>query len=385
MLAVSPLARLRPGHRAFALALVLGGVEACSRGAAPPAAPPVPVRVALAERRSVPVELDAIGTVTPVADVAVKSQLEGAIAKVHFSEGQEVKPGDPLFTIDPRSFDAALAQAQANLTRDRAQAERSRVDAERQAKLFSQGVASQQVLDTVRTQASVDAGAVRAGEATVRKAELDLEHTRIDAPIGGRIGGLLVHEGDVVKANETTLVTLNQIAPIDVRFTVPEQQLPAVQAALAAGTVPVTAHPGGSPAAARDRAARVRRQRRRPHHRHDRAQGALRERTAAPLAGRSTSTWSCRSGRGSTPSWCPSRRCRPARTATLVFVVGADDKAQVRKVRVDLTHRGSTVIAEGIEPGERVVVDGQLRLSPGAAVTVDEAPARVAGQQDGRS
>ena len=219
----------------------------------------------------------------------------------------------------------------------------------------------------------------------MRKAELDLEHTRIDAPIGGRIGGLLVHEGDVVKANDTTLVTLNQIAPIDVRFTVPEQRLPAVQAALAAGTVPVTAHPGGSPE-------------RRPRPgsscssttpstappARSRSRGA--SRTRSGTSGRaSTSTWSCSIGTRVDAVVVPEQAVQAGQDGDIVFVVGADDKAQVRKVRVDLTHRGSTVIAEGIEPGERVVVDGQLRLSPGAVVTVDEAPARVAGQQDGHS
>jgi multidrug efflux system membrane fusion protein len=342
------------------------------------------VRIALAERRSVPVELDAIGTVTPVADVAVKSQIEGKIAQVHFREGQEVKPGDALFTIDPRSFEAALAQAQANLTRDRAQAERSRVDAERQAKLFAQGVASQQVVDTVRTQANVDAGAVRAGEAAVRGAELDLEHTRIDAPIGGRVGSLLVHEGDVVKANDTELVALNQIAPIDVRFTVPEQQLPAVQAALAAGAVPVAARPGGSAGAPEtgqlvfvDNAV-------------DRTTGTIALKARFENAERHL--WPgqyvdvvMQIGTRADAVVVPEQAVQAGQDGALVFVIGADDKAQVRKVRVDLTHRGQSVIAEGIEPGDRVVVDGQLRLSPGAAVTVEEAPARVAGQPDGRS
>ena len=184
----------------------------------------------------------------------------------------------------------------------------------------------------------------------MRKAELDLEHTRIDAPIGGRIGGLLVHEGDVVKANETTLVTLNQIAPIDVRFTVPEQQLPAVQAALAAGTVPVTAHPGGSPEPPEtgqlvfvDNAV-------------DRTTGTI------ALKGRFENAqrhlWPgeyvdvvMQIGTRVDAVVVPERAVQAGQDGDIVFVVGADDKAQVRKVRVDLTHRGSTVIAEGIEPG----------------------------------
>jgi multidrug efflux system membrane fusion protein len=295
-----------------------------------------------------------------------------------------VRPGDLLFTIDPRPFEAALAQAQANLARDRAQAQRSRVDAERQTKLFSEGVASQQVVDTVRTQASVDAGAVRAGEAQVRKAELDLEYTRIEAPIGGRIGSLLVHEGDVVKANDTTLVTLNQIAPIDVRFTVPEQQLPAVQAALAAGPVPVSARPGGSSEPPErgelgfvDNAV-------------DRTTGTIALKARFDNADRHL--WPgqyvdvvMQIGTRENAVVVPEQAVQAGQDGSLVFVVGADGKAQVRQVRVDLTRRGTTVIAEGVAPGERVVVDGQLRLSPGSAVTIEQTPPRVAGEADGRS
>jgi multidrug efflux pump subunit AcrA (membrane-fusion protein) len=137
------LATMRGRQGPVVLAALLAAVAGCSRSAGPPPASPVP-------------------------------QIDGSIAAVHFAEGREVAPGDALFTIDPRPFEAGVAQARANLARDRAQAERSRVDAERQAKLFAQGVASQQVVDTFRTQARLAEDAVEAGEAALRRAELDL-------------------------------------------------------------------------------------------------------------------------------------------------------------------------------------------------------------------
>ena len=372
------------GLRRLAVLLAsAAALQGCSRSEGPPTPPPVPVRVAVAERRSVPIELDAIGIVTPVADVLVKPRIDGAIAKVHFVEGQEVKVGDPLFTIDPRPFEAALEQAKANLARDRAQSERSRVDTERQAQLFSQGATSQQTLDTFGTQARVAAGGERAGEATVRKAELDLEHTRIVAPIAGRLGTLLAHEGDVVKANETQLVTLNQIAPIDVRFTVPEQQLPDVQAALAAGPLRVSAHAGGSSAAPEtgelvfiDNSI-------------DRATGTI------ALKGRFENAerrlWPgqyvdvvLHVGERNDAIVVPDQAVQAGQDSQLVFVVDDQEKAQVRRVHVDFARGGSTVLLDGVTPGERVVTDGQLRLAPGAPVRIDAAPVPVAGQPEPR-
>lgn len=378
--------RRPPALRSPLAALALLGLLApgCSRPEAAPAPAPVPVRVATVERRDVPIEVDAIGTVTPVSQVTVRSRVEGAVASVAVREGQQVEPGDLLFTLDPRPFEAALAQARANLARARAQAEKSRADLARQSKLLAAGVVSRQAYDSFRTQSRADAKVVDADEAAVRASKLDLGYTRILAPIRGRAGSLLVHEGDAVKANETALIELNQIAPIDVRFTVPETELPAIQAAIAAGAVPVHARPGGSAAPA--------------------AAGTLHfvDNTVDPATGtialkarfdnEDLHLWPgqfvdvvVRLGERRNATVVPEQAVQPGQDGPIAFVVDPHDHAQVRKVGVDFSRGGETVVTRGLEPGERVVVDGQLRLHPDAVVQVEEGPAELARAPDAHS
>jgi len=350
------------------MAAVVLGPLAC-RQAPPPKPPPPPVRVAAAALKTVPIELSAVGIVDPVSTVEVKSQVEGSVAKVHFAEGQEVQAGDPLFTIDPRPFEAALAQARANLARDAAQASLARAEAERQAKLFNQGVASKQQFDTYRTRADVDAGAARAGEASVRKAELDLEHTLLRAPLRGRAGSLNVHEGSVAKPNDTVLVTLRQIAPIDVRFSIPEQQLPSVQKAMAEGALQVTAHAEGSPDAPEvGRLVFV-------DNTVDRTTGTIS--LKGRFANDAARLWpgqfvdvTLRLGQRESALVIPDHAVSPGQSGDLVYVIDESSNAQPRKVKVAFSRGGESVIDEGLAPGDRVVVDGQLRLAPGIAVEV---------------
>jgi multidrug efflux system membrane fusion protein len=361
----------------LALSLVGLGLGGCEK-AQVPKPPPPPVRVATAEARTVPVELRAVGVVDPVSTVDVRSQIEGAIAKVHFVEGQEVAAGAPLFTIDPRPFEAALAQARANLARDQAQASLAQSEANRQGKLFNQGVASKQQLDTYAARSEADSGSARASEAAVRKAELDLEHARILAPLKGRTGSLNVHEGSVVKVNDTVLVTVRQIAPIDVRFSVPERDLPEVQKASAEGELRVTAHAEGShdaPDVGRlvfvDNAV-------------DRMTGTI------SLKGRFTNEpprlWPgqfvdvvLRLGERENAVVVPDQAVQPGQGGDLVYVIDEALKAQPRKVRVAFSREGESVIEDGLVSGERVVIDGQLRLAPGMAVEVLDDAARVSG------
>jgi multidrug efflux system membrane fusion protein len=352
---------------------------ACSRTEGPPPSPPVPVRVATVARRSVPIELDAIGTVTPVTDVEIKAQVEGPIAEIHVADGQQVAPGDLLFTIDPAPFEAALEQARAGLARSRAQAESSRTSSARQEKLFAEGVASKQVVDDARTRTSVDQGSVRAEEAAVHRAELDLEHTRIGAPIAGQLGVLLVHRGAMVKPDDTALVTIKQIAPIDVLFTVPEPRLPEVQAAFASGAVPVLARPGGSQGDPERGVLGF------LDNEVDRSTGTIALKARFDNASRRL--WPgqyvdvvMQVGERADAVVVPGQAVQAGQNGDLVFIVDEQDHAQVRPVKVDFARGGSAVVASGLNPGERVVVDGQLRLAPGAAVKIESEPANVAGQ-----
>ncbi len=203
----------------------------CSRGKSNAGGVGVPVLVATASTTNVPVQIDPppIGHVTPYSTVTVHSQIRGMISEVHFQEGQEVKQGDLLFTIDPRPAQAALAQAQANLARDRAQLENAKIQFDREQKLFDQKLVSQDDYDTSKAGMDALAGTVLADEAAVTNARLNLGYTEIRAPIDGATSSLQLYEGNVVKAPDDTLLTINQIHPIYVQFGVPEQYLPEIR------------------------------------------------------------------------------------------------------------------------------------------------------------
>ncbi|MHB8382889.1 MAG: efflux RND transporter periplasmic adaptor subunit, partial [Candidatus Binataceae bacterium] len=200
----------------------------------------VPVLVAKAEQKTVATRLHAIGRVEAFSTVNIKAQLDGVITEVHFKEGQEVKRGALLFVIDPRPFQAALLQAQANLARDQAKQAQSTADESRYAYLLKQQVGSQQQYDQAHATAAADKAAVAADDAQVESAKLNLAYTQIRAPIDGRTGNLLVHQGNLVKNNaDTPMVVINQISPVYVDFSVPEQSLPDVRQGMSRQTLPV--------------------------------------------------------------------------------------------------------------------------------------------------
>src|SRR5271155_4588318 len=190
-----------------------------------------PVLVAKATETNVPVQIDPppVGHVMPVSTVTIHSQIGGIISEVHFQEGQEVKKGDLLFTIDPRPTQAALAQARANLERDAGQLEYQKANYARDSKLLAAKIVSQDQVDTDTASRDAAAGTVAADKAAITNAELNLEFTAIRAPFDGITGSLQKHEGDVVKAPDDTLLTINQVHPIYVEFAVPEQYLPEIQ------------------------------------------------------------------------------------------------------------------------------------------------------------
>src|SRR5438105_191473 len=193
---------------------------------------------------SAPIEVSAIGTVQPVATVIIKSRVDGEIAKVHFEEGQEVKEGDLLFTVDNRAFAAQLAQSEANLERDRAHLQRAQAEVKRQTELATRGVASAQKLEDVQTAVAVLDAAIRADQAAIENARVNLNYNTIRAPITGRTGAINLKRGNLVKSNDTTqqavpLVTITQLRPIYVTFTVPERHLTRIRTAVASERLPV--------------------------------------------------------------------------------------------------------------------------------------------------
>ncbi|HEV8491058.1 MAG TPA: efflux RND transporter periplasmic adaptor subunit, partial [Candidatus Angelobacter sp.] len=210
----------------FLLLLVFGCSNKDAVQAAKPVSAGAPVRVAMVASRTMPVELQAIGNVEAISTVSIKAQISGQLMRVHFKEGDFVKKGQLLFTIDRAPFEAALRQAEGTLARDEAQALNSRLDAERYQGLGKQGVASKQQVDAAAAAANAMAATVAADKAAVETAKINLEYTSIYSPINGRTGSVGVKEGNLVKANDVPiLVTINQIEPIYVSFAIPEQQL----------------------------------------------------------------------------------------------------------------------------------------------------------------
>ena len=186
----------------------------------------VPVLVATAAQKTMPLQVRAVGNVEAYSTVSVKSQVTGVLTQAHFKEGQNVKKGQLLFTIDPRPFEAALKQAEANLARDTAQLQNSREQARRYAELVKKQYVSQEQYDQIRANADAAEAVVQADQAAVENAKVQLSYCYIFSPIDGQVGTLLVNEGNLVRLNDgTPLVVINQVAPIYVTFSVPEQNL----------------------------------------------------------------------------------------------------------------------------------------------------------------
>ncbi|MGH7353787.1 MAG: efflux RND transporter periplasmic adaptor subunit [Candidatus Rokuibacteriota bacterium] len=400
----------------LALLLLAAMYPGCSDNTAeskqPPRRPAVPVAVAKVEQKTMPLQIQAIGTVEAYAVVAVRAQVGGELSRVHVKEGQDVKKGELLFTIDPRSLEATLAQAQAtlakdqvavqqaraNLARDQAQSRNAEVQAQRYADLFKRELVAQADYDQFKTNAEALAATVQADEAAVRSAEqlvradeatvesakVQLGYTTIRSPLDGRAGSLMLNQGNIVRAtgtNDSTLLTINQIRPIYVSFTVPQQQLPAVKRYMAAEKLEVKAVPAGDPRPAKGVVTFV-------DNTVDVTTGTIR--LKATFVNDEGRLWP---GQFANVTLIlatePDAIVVPAQAvqsgqqgAFYVFVVKPDSTVDLRPVVVARTQGSETVIAKGLEKGEAVVTDGQPRLTAGAKVEV-RGGERQGGQRPG--
>lgn len=328
----------------------------------------VSVTVARAERRDVPLALSATGTVEPIQSAAVGSQVGGVVTRVAFHEGDEVRAGQVLLQLDPRPFRAALAQAQAGLARSRAQAESARLDADRAKALFDRSMVSQMEWDQKRTAAAALAASARSDSASMEKARLDLEYSSIRAPVGGRTGRLMIHQGDYVKsASADPLVTINQYRPVRVAFTVPGSDVPLVQRYRATGTpsVWVTTSDGDS-ASIQGRLSFV-------DNAVDPASGTLMLKGEFPnrdlrlIPGQFVSVRLVLTVEPHA-TVVPMPAISRGQQGAFVYVVNRDSTVTARPVHVSRTVDEIAIVSSGLDPGEQVVTDGQLRLSPGARV-----------------
>ncbi len=349
------------------LALFLGCAK---KQEAKKAKPPVPVLVAQAAQKDVPTELKAIGNVEPSSSVSIRSMVAGEVTSVNFREGQDVRKGDLLFTIDPSPLEADLKRAEGVLSKDMVEAKNAATNAKRYDDLLEKGMVSRQEHDQAATTIASLNETIRSDKAAIDSIKVQLGYTRIKSPIDGRTGNLNVNAGNIVKANDTpALVVINKIRPIYVTFSVPEKFLPEIQGLMPKGKLKVTACINGDkcPAAQGyltfiDNSV-------------DLATGSIKLKATFDNADRKL--WpgqfvdvTMALGTLNGVTVVPSAAVQSGQQGQFVFVVKQDKTVESRPVKSGLTQEGLTVIEQGVKPGETVVTDGQMKLTPGAVIEV---------------
>ncbi|MCL1960714.1 MAG: efflux RND transporter periplasmic adaptor subunit [Desulfovibrionaceae bacterium] len=373
--ATPPQTRPHPLRWVIALLVLLAlGWGAKVRYFTPPppksAAPPVPVRTALAQTQAMPITRSGIGNVLPVMSVTVRARIDGQLDSVAFKEGQDVRAGQLLAQIDARGFQAQLDQIEAQKARDEAQLANARVDLARYGELIKQEATTQQTLDTQRALVQQLQAAVQNDDAQIALARVNLSYTRISAPFAGRIGARLVDPGNIVHAADPGgLAVINQIDPIAVQFTLPESDFQAVNQALRSSAAPLTVQ-------ALDRDSRQ----------------VLASGTLVLLNNQIDASTGTIALKAQFPN--PRHRLWPGQSvnARLVlgeraqaltvpaaavqrgpdnlyaYVIDAGDTARIQPIAVDGIDGGIAVVTQGLNAGDRVVFDGHFRLTPGARV-----------------
>jgi membrane fusion protein, multidrug efflux system len=370
LLLAALLAILLPGGYYFRGLLFDATPE--TRAVRPPAGQSVAADVVV--EMEAPIEVTAIGTVQSIASVMVKSRIDGEITQVHFEEGQDVKEGDLLFSLDDRAARAQLRQSEANLERDRAQLQRFHLEVARQTGLASRGVASTQKLEDTMTSEAVYEATVRAAEAAVETARVTLNYTTIRAPITGRTGSVTFKRGNIVKAVDTAqvvlpLVTITQLRPIYVVFTIPERHLADLRAAQAAGRLPVIVTLPDQPQSPITGTLTF------IDNQVDAATGTIS--LKATFVNYDARLWpgqfvsvTLRLGTQVNAIAAPSVGIQIGQNGPYVFLIRDDSTVELRLVRVNRAVGNKTVVADGLVAGDRIVVDGQLRLSNGTRINV---------------
>ncbi|OGA32200.1 MAG: hypothetical protein A3G80_03185 [Betaproteobacteria bacterium RIFCSPLOWO2_12_FULL_62_13b] len=347
------------------------GAEIRAQDAKPArAAPDIPVSVATVAQQTVAVRIQAIGNVEAYSTVALKARVDGQIVEVNFKEGREVRKGAVLFKIDSRPFEATLRQVEANLMRDTAQREQTRSQERRYQELLQKNFVSKEAYAQIRTNADSAEAVTLASMAAIENAKLQLEYCTIRSPIDGFVGRVMLQIGNMAKANDTNaLVIINQVRPIYVNFAVPEQRLSAVRSHMARGQLSVEATPPNSDQAATtgtlsfvDNAV-------------DTTTGTIKLKALFP--NKDNGLWpgqfvsiSLKLYEQKEALTVPSQAVQTGPGGQYVYVVKQDMSIEVRKVGVDRVDGDNAIIAKGLRQGETVVVKGQLRLAPGAKVTI---------------
>jgi len=344
----------------------------------------IPVMVAAAVLKDVPIEIKTFGNVKARSSVSIKAEVDGVLAGVHFRKGQDIRQGDLLFSIDPRSYKAALDQAKANLVRDRALEENALVNAARSKELLNRGLISRSDNDKAQADAYSLSAIVRANRAAIVSARLQVERCSIRSPINGKAGDLLVSEGALIKANDVPMVTINQIHPIEVFFSIPQADLATVRGQMARRTLKVRA---GLP---KDNGPPEEGELFFVDNTIDKGTGTVQ--LAGIFSNDRELLWP---GQYVSVTLVldiredalvvPSVAVQTGQEGKFVFAVKADNTIEVRPVTVRMSTGPETVIEKGLQAGELVVIDGQLGLVPGSRIKIKSATGETGKTPGGRS
>ena len=353
------------------LALLPAILVSCNKPGGQSAPPAVPVSVARVEIKNVPLEIQDIGTVEAYNIVSVNSRIGGELIKVYFEEGQDVKEGEPLFQIDPAPYRAALEGARANLERDSVRAWNAGETVKRYAELIGKEYITQQQYDDMLAESEALKATVRSDRAAVDNARLNFDYCFIRAPLAGRTGRLLVHQGNIIKANDIPLLVIHQIQPVYVRFTVPDQYLNQLLEYSRGGKLEVRA------ASTEDGQEINTGELSFVDNSVDQSTGTITLKALFPNANRLL--WPgefvnvslvLKTIQGAVV--LPSRAVQSGQNGDFVYIVGPDNTVESRPVTVSYSFKEQTVVEKGLDGGETVVTDGQLRLYPGAKIELTE-------------
>jgi len=353
---------------------------ACTAKKEVTAKPAVPVKVAQSQQKDVPLQIKAIGNIEAYTSVAIKSQVNGQIARVHFREGSDVAKGDLLISLDPEPFLAIISQCEAALAKDQSQVKFAREQAKRYEELVREGIVTRDQYDLLRTTADSFAASVAADRAAIKSARIQLSYCSIRSPVSGRTGIIALQPGNLVKSNDLPIVTVNQISPIYATFSVPEKRLAEVKRAMAGNELRIEAlvpnEPGGREVGTisfLDNAVNA-------------ATGTIK--LKGVFENKSRRLWPGQFtdvlmtlGTSKNAVTIPTNALQTSQQGQFVYVVRSDSKVEMRPVTTATVIGEETVIEKGLAVGETVVTDGQLRLVPGARV-VSGSEQQAAGKKE---
>jgi membrane fusion protein, multidrug efflux system len=362
---------MKPSSIILICSVVLLCAACTTKKEKPKAKAAVPVKVAQVQLKDVPLQVKAIGNIEAYTNVAIKSQVSGQIARVHFREGSDVEKGALLISIDPGPFQATLSQCEAALAKDQAQARFAREQASRYEGLLKEGIVTHDQYDLLQSNAESLTATLAADRASIKNARIQLGYCTIRSPISGRTGTIAMQTGNLVKANDLPIVAVNQLSPIYATFSIPEKRLAEVKRAMAGNELKIEALIPNEPGSTEigtisflDNAVNS-------------ATGSIK--LKGVFANKSRKLWPGQFtdviltlGIRKNAVVVPTNAIQTSQQGQFVYVVKADKTVEMRQITSAIAVGEDTIIEKGLAAGETVVTDGQLRLTPGAVVDTND-------------